>query len=241
MGAFFQSSTAAARYAKSRINFHPYVIEAIGQLLALKTPLPWALDVGCGTGHSTVALRALATNVLGIDPSAAMLTEAMSETQVVYAKSSAERMNVQDSSVPLMTVSQALHWFNSRAFYLESSRVLEAGGNLFIYGHRLDHPCLEFFDEQFPSPHKAFQLNPLELSLFNLSFVKAHNYQRPVVLNLEQTVGYLMTMSAVEVAMQSASSEVIETNLAATLSPSFQQGPLTFASAGTIWWLRKDS
>jgi ubiquinone/menaquinone biosynthesis C-methylase UbiE len=239
MGVFFQSPTAASRYSKSRIHFHDQAIDVMRQLLTLKAPFPWALDVGCGTGHSTIALRALATNVLGIDLSAAMLSEALPCEQVVYAKSSAEKINIPDASVQLMTASQSFHWFNSRPFYLECSRVLATDGSLFIYGHQLSHPCLDFFDEEFPSPYKQPSLNPVELDVFSLRFLKVTKYEKSVTLDLKQTIDYLLTMSAVEKALEMLSLDEVEKKLMGRLGPAFAHGPLTFQSAGQVWWLKK--
>ena len=239
MGVFFQSPMAASRYAKSRIHFHAQAIDTMRGLLALSSPFNWAVDVGCGTGHSTIALRALATNVLGIDSSAAMLSEALPQPQVVYAKSSAEKINIPDRSVQLMTAAQSFHWFSSRAFYLECSRVLAKDGHLFIYGHKLVHPCLNFFEEEFPSPYRTPSLNALELDVFDLQFIATHDYQKTVELDLTQTTNYLMTMSAVELAMRTSPEDEIERDLRSKLGPAFEEGPLQFQSKGQIWWLKK--
>src|SRR6266566_3385197 len=70
---FFASESAAQRYAKGRPYFHLIVIGRIKKRLALTFPVRRALDVGCGTGLSTMALKEIAERVVGIDSSAEMI------------------------------------------------------------------------------------------------------------------------------------------------------------------------
>lgn len=71
-GNAFAHVTAAERYAHSRPYYHPVVVDQIRQTLRLHAPVHRALDVGCGTGQSTLALLELAQEVVGVDPSPAM-------------------------------------------------------------------------------------------------------------------------------------------------------------------------
>ena len=73
---YFAYETVAQRYARHRPYFHPRLIERIRRRLNLDEPVESALDVGCGTGQSTVALMALAREVIGADISAPMLAAA---------------------------------------------------------------------------------------------------------------------------------------------------------------------
>ena len=61
---YFDAKTAAERYAKGRPRFHSFVIEKIKKYLALEKSFDLALDVGCGTGLSSVALKTISEKVL---------------------------------------------------------------------------------------------------------------------------------------------------------------------------------
>lgn len=74
---YFAHQTAARRYARSRPFFHPLVVARIKSFLKLRAPLRCALDVACGAGQSTVALREIAERVVGADVSKEMLREAV--------------------------------------------------------------------------------------------------------------------------------------------------------------------
>ena len=135
---YFSPKSAAERYAKGRPAFHPLIIGRIKELLSLTEPLSRALDVGCGTGLSTVALKSLSGRIVGADVSAEMLAFARREEGVSYIISAGESLALSDGAFDLITVSQALHWLERGAFFSEARRVLRAGGWLIIYDNYFD-------------------------------------------------------------------------------------------------------
>jgi ubiquinone/menaquinone biosynthesis C-methylase UbiE len=68
------------------------VIKKIRDFLKLHEPVPWALDVACGTGRSTVALKEVVSQVVGTDTSREMLDPAPREAGVQYVEASAEKV-----------------------------------------------------------------------------------------------------------------------------------------------------
>jgi ubiquinone/menaquinone biosynthesis C-methylase UbiE len=131
----FLYRSAAERYQRNRPYFHPRVIEMIRDRLRLTQPLPRALDVGCGTGQSSVALRAIADRVVATDASPAMLSVAPAIDGIDYRVAAAEALPFGAGEFPLVTVSMAFHWFDRARFLAEASRVLAPGGWLVIYGY----------------------------------------------------------------------------------------------------------
>ncbi len=61
---FFAYPTAAERYAKGRPFFHPLAIEKIKAKCCEHGRIGMALDVGCGTGQSTLALLEVADEIV---------------------------------------------------------------------------------------------------------------------------------------------------------------------------------
>jgi len=104
------------------------VIKKIGDFLKLHEPVPWALDVACGTGQSTLALKEVASQVVGTDTSREMLDRAPREAGVQYVEASAEDLPFADGSFRLVTVALALHWFERSRFLTEASRCLTRAG-----------------------------------------------------------------------------------------------------------------
>jgi SAM-dependent methyltransferase len=74
-------STAAEHYAAYRPPLHPRILE---RLVGPSEEFASGLDVGCGTGISSVALARHCRSVTGIDPSVSMLERAEPHPRVVY-------------------------------------------------------------------------------------------------------------------------------------------------------------
>jgi ubiquinone/menaquinone biosynthesis C-methylase UbiE len=112
-------------------------MERIRTYLRLEAPVPRALDVGCGTGLSTLALKGLACQVLGVDPVAAMIACARPDPAITYVVGSAEQLPVEDATIDLVTVASALHWLATDRFFAEARRVLRPAGWLVVYDNYL--------------------------------------------------------------------------------------------------------
>lgn len=87
-----------------------------------------AWDAGCGNGQASVALAPHFARVIGTDPSAAQIDAADRAPNVEYRVEPAEAPTLDDASCDLVTVAQALHWFDLPAFYAQVRRVLRPGG-----------------------------------------------------------------------------------------------------------------
>lgn len=203
---YFASGAAAERYARSRPSFHPLVVERIRAFLGLEAPLALAVDVGCGTGLSTVALRAIARKVVGVDPSAEMLARAPRVPGVRYVAGAAEALPVPDASANLMTVSSAFHWFDRVAFLAEARRVLRLAGYLVIYtngfrGAMTGEPTFrtwvgEVYARRYPSPPRDTRpLSAEEAARAGFRFLGREDYTNSVTWTRDELAGYLTTHS----------------------------------------------
>ena len=70
-------------------------------------------------------------------------------------------MNVEDSSIDLLTVCQAVHWFDLDTFYQEVKRVLKPNGIVALYGYDFlydyFHPNIRILDESYRNLPFPFQ------------------------------------------------------------------------------------
>ena len=130
---YFDSHAAAARYAGCRPQSHGRVLEILRRILGAELPVARALDVGCGTGHSTVALLPMAGVVVGLDASSFMLAQALRAPGVEYRSGYAEALPFGRGEFDLLTVCSAYHWFDQERFLQEAARVLRADGWLVLY------------------------------------------------------------------------------------------------------------
>jgi len=161
----FDSQSAAERYAQGRPYFHRHVMQRIKAYLSLREPVLWAMDVGCGTGLSTIALKELATHIVGVDASAAMLALTSPDPHITYVVASAEHLPTCGASFDIMTLSSVFHWLAGAAFLAQARHALTPTGHLVIYdnyflGQMEGQPAFHAWSRdslrtRYPSPPRA--------------------------------------------------------------------------------------
>jgi len=122
----------AATYREAR----PHYPDALFDWLATQTPkrdLVW--DAGCGNGQASVALASRFARVFATDPSATQIENAEKRPNIDYRVEPSEQCSLPSRSADLVTVAQALHWFDFARFFAEAERVLESGGVLAAWAY----------------------------------------------------------------------------------------------------------
>ena len=94
-------------------------------------------DCATGNGQAAQALAGRFAEVIATDASANQIANARPVAGVEYRISAAENSGLSNNSVDLITVAQALHWFDFPAFFAEVERVLRPGGVLAVWGYEL--------------------------------------------------------------------------------------------------------
>lgn len=118
-------STQSAIYRSARPRYAPALFEWLAQQ-APRRELAW--DAGCGNGQASLGLAAHFRRVFATDPSAAQIAQAEAAGNIDYRVERAEDCSLESASVDLVTVAQALHWFDLDAFHAQVRRVLRPGG-----------------------------------------------------------------------------------------------------------------
>jgi SAM-dependent methyltransferase len=190
-------------------SFRPHYPEALIDWLASITPrheLAW--DAGTGNGQAAVALARHFDRVLATDLSAEQLENAIAHPKVEYRVSVAEQSGAPGASVDLVTVAQALHWFDIPAFMAETGRVLVPSGAVaaWTYGVvRADEPAADQVLHDFyyheigpwwPANRKLVEEGYLGVP-FPFTRIAAPNFEMKVNWNLSELTGYIGTWSSV--------------------------------------------
>jgi SAM-dependent methyltransferase len=235
-------SPVASRYAHFRPGYPP----ALFAWLASAAPdRHRAWDCGTGSGQAAIRLADHFAHVVATDPSTAQLAHATSHAGVHYAAMTAERSALAAGSVGLVTVAQALHWFDQAAFYAEARRVLVARGLLAVWSYgllTLHDPALDEIVRRFHGetvgqywPPERRQVDEGYASL-DLPFehVDAPSFSMHAKWMLDHLAGYLSTWSAVQRARAATGAdpipavvESLRTAWGATEAPRRVEWPLT--------------
>ncbi|SRR6266487_483627 len=251
---FFVYKTVAERYAKYRPYFHPLVIEKVKKYLNIQRPVEFALDVGCGSGQSTVALKEIAKFVIGMDISAEMLEFTEKKSGIQYIQGSAEELSIKSDSSDLLTTSLAYHWFNPKRFFADARRVLKNGAWLIISnngfrGRMKEKPEFEqwitqVYEKHYPTPSRnSAPMTPEFAQQHGFNFPYQEDYQNEVQFTVEELAAYLVTQSNVIAATEQGNGKVEDVYdwLITQTRSFFQSEKVTFPFSGFIWYLQKAS
>ena len=117
-------SPVAANYAQFRPRYPHALFEFVVSLVERRTR---AWDCGAGTGQATLELAEWFDEVYATDVSSEQIACAPAHRRIVWQVAPAESTGLRAESVDLVTVAQALHWFDHRRFYDEVRRVAAPG------------------------------------------------------------------------------------------------------------------
>ncbi len=197
-------STVAREYA----NFRPGYPPELFAWLALTAPRRDAVwDCGCGSGQASTALAEHFAVVHATDVAPEQIAAARPHARVRYSVAPAEHSGLPAASVDLVSVAQALHWFDVEAFYAEARRVARPGALLAVWNYprprlvdaQLDRRFLDFYSAvvgpYWPPERRHIEANYTTLS-FPFEELPHPEFGLTLRWNLEQLLGYVSSWSA---------------------------------------------
>ncbi len=118
-------SGVAAGYARYRPDYPAALFDWLAGV-APRRVLAW--DCACGSGQAARPLTSRFARVVATDASVQQLASASPSENLCLCAAAAEAAPLAAGTVDLVTVGQALHWFDLSAFAAEVRRVLVPGG-----------------------------------------------------------------------------------------------------------------
>lgn len=206
MSASFEDHFSAV--AKAYAAHRPTYPQALYAWLADQAPARRrAWDCATGSGQAARELAAHFDQVISTDASAEQLARAAHHPQVDYRVARAEASGLKDASVELVTVAQALHWFDLPAFFAEVVRVLAPGGLLAVWTYnRLDtgeraiqSALAQYYHETvgsyWPPERRHVEAGYADLG-FSFPALAPPDFDMRATWSLDEVLGYLRSWSA---------------------------------------------
>lgn len=200
--------------------FRPEYPDSLAAFLASNaTDHSLAIDVGCGNGQLTQLLAPYFEQLIGLDPSADQIANAVAHERIRYRCAPAEKIPAADSSAGLITAAQAAHWFDLPAFYREVRRIARPGALLALisYGVLKLEPALDerfqhFYREEI-GPYWPPERKLVDTGYADIDFPFEELTAPPLAIGLEwelpRFLGYLQTWSAVRNAREAGKASLL--------------------------------
>jgi len=120
----------ASHYAAYRPVLHEIILK---KCINENEEYALGLDIGCGTGHSSIALSKFCKKVTAIDPSNSMIEKAIGHPKVEYRILNTNTLEFESSMFDLVTLGGSLHYAKSQKLLDEVLRVLKNKGLIVVY------------------------------------------------------------------------------------------------------------
>ncbi|MBL9207130.1 MAG: class I SAM-dependent methyltransferase [Opitutaceae bacterium] len=194
--------------ARSYADFRPTYPGALFDHLATLVPGTASVwDCATGSGQAAGALGARFARVTATDASQEQIASAEPHPNVTYRVALAEDSGLADASVNLVTVAQALHWFDLPRFYAEVKRVLAPQGVLAVWCYGITevegaalNAAVHTFYAQTLGPYWPPSRILVEKGYRTLPFpfaeLPAPDFRMEVRWTLARLLGYFSTWSA---------------------------------------------
>lgn len=199
-----------SQHASAYATYRPqYPKELFEYLLEQTSGRERAWDVGTGNGQVAFELSAFFEHVDATDISREQLQEGAAREGLTYHACSAEKTPFPDECFDLITVAQALHWFNVEAFHNEVQRVAKPGALLAEWGYGrlqaddqdLDRELERFYIKKI-GPYWDSERDHIDREYKDLPFpfegLQRARFWIEVDWDPERTAAYLRTWSSVQ-------------------------------------------
>ncbi len=192
----------AGEYAAHR----PQYPEALYHFLAEQCQdheLAW--DCATGNGQAALSLADHFDRVIATDASAGQVAAATAHPKISYFVAPAESSGIEDETIDLLTIAQAVHWFDLDAFFREANRVVKPGGLLAAWTYansRVNNEVDTVVDnvieevENYWPPERDIVMNLYRDITFPWTEIEVPTIHMQENWTVDQLLGYIRTWSA---------------------------------------------
>jgi len=203
-------------HAKLYAAFRPTYPESLFQFIFQHvTKCNEAWDCATGNGQVAQHLSKHFQKVYATDISQQQLENAIHADNIVYSQHAAEKTALPENAIDLITVGQALHWFDREKFYAEVNRVGRTNALLAVWGYALlyvepeiDKIIMDFYSTTVgPYWDDARKLVEQQYQTITFPFdeIETPDFFIEADWNFAQLTGYLESWSATQKFIQANS------------------------------------
>lgn len=250
---------------KNRPFLHKQVITQFQNDIG-KQQFALGLDIGCGAGLSTKALRSICTNVIGTDISSEMINVAREvceqDENINFLVSSAEDLKmsnlsisnlvIKNAKIDIATAAGAIQWIDKDTFLSNMHQLLNEDGYLLIYDFAISDMMLEnpaytdWWHNQylmnFPKPYRNESIWKNEdVTPHGFCMIHQLDLKMEHPFNLESFIEFMMIQSNVNAKIESGERKENDVYqwFQKTLSPIFHDQTQRFIFKEYSWYLQK--
>lgn len=205
---------------QSYADYRPSYPQQLAQYLStLVTAHELAVDVGCGNGQLSQLLAHHFNRVTAFDSSADQLKYIKAAANISYGCARAEALPLADNCASLITVAQAVHWFDLPAFYQEVKRVASDNAVLALISYGVLHldtdlnDCFEdfYYKQIYSYWPPARKLVDTAYATIDFPFIELPPPSLTIELDwqLHEFLGYISTWSAIRRASATGQTAVL--------------------------------
>lgn len=253
----FDYKRIAEGYVKDRPYLHGYVMEMVKQKMKLRSNFKNGMDIGCGAGLSTKALRTICDNVTGTDISSEMIEAAHAlhgEKGYSFRVCRAEDMEADDKSLDIVTAAGTINWIDENKFLPRLQNALADEGLLLIYdfwitdkmeGHQeyTDWWHQEYLP-RFPKPgRKEHKWTDDDIAAYGFQIFSQEEYAITYEMDMDYFIRFMLLQSNVIAQVEEGGRDLEEVKMwfYDTLSKFWKEEKQKLIFEGYNWYIVKIS
>lgn len=198
-------SKVANLYSQFRPSYPPELFDFLIPLIHSRKT---AWDAGTGNGQLASELANYFEKIFATDMSEKQIKNAIVKKNIIYKVENAEQTSFPDNEFDLVTVAQAIHWFDFSKFYAEVKRTLKPEGIIAVIGYglcKIDRQADKIIDhlysdilEPYWDKERKYVDEHYKTIPFPFMEISAPEFKVLYDWNAEQLIGFLNSWSAVQ-------------------------------------------
>ena len=253
----FNSKRIAAGYANDRPFIHSRVIDIIKSDLKITDNFTNGIDIGCGAGLSSKALKLICEKVTGVDISEEMVAAAkdfLGENGYCFFQSKAEEIPVPPMPYDIATAAGVIPWVDRKRFLSNAEKLLSHGAPLIIYDFWITDRMSDdvkhskaYTDWWHDEYLKNYPKPPRNEGVWTNEDISPYEFRLETQKDFELTykfdkiafVKFMLTQSNVNAKIEGAGADktIISEWFDKTLEPVFDGAERQLVFAGYYWYL----